>query len=339
MDLDKLLADFNGLVDDGRENLPFIKVVNYVADGFCDPGKGEAGARRFVAAFLYWLISRNHFSPERSRGFVGEVGLLRSRAVSFSWLLKEEFFDQIFAADVEAAVQPFCYKYIASSEGGFGEDYHALFVEGTELGSFLDVEESGENLERIALQIDVRFDAFCRNDKNWDAPCQPLGCVSPVEFSSLDEWVASLRMFKDLADTPEGKYKTRVKQYWALVDAVNGRPSMEVARELVMTYLNVDDSSVQESVWRALRSFPCLLVFTAILENIEELSLQTEWAPTLVDIFDDDLPADTLDKMVRQLEETPAENRRYYLEALEEAGRTGSLHAMQLLDGFSRKIS
>lgn len=339
MDLDKLLADFNGLVDEGRESLPFVKVVNYVADGFGDSDKGEAGARRFVAAFLYWLISRNHLSPERSRGFVGEVGLLRSRAVSFSWLLKEEFFDQIFAVDVESSVQPFCYKYIASSEGGFGEDYHALFVEGTELSSFLDVEESAENLERIALQIDVRFDAFCRNDKSWDAPCQPLGCVSPVEFSSLDEWVASLRIFKDLADTPAGKYKTRVKQYWALVDAVNGRPSMEVARELVMTYLNVADSSVQESVWRTLRSFPCLLVFTAILENIEELSLQTEWAPTLVDIFDDDLPADTLDKMVRQLEETPAENRRYYLEALEEAGRTGSLHAMQLLDGFSRKIS
>lgn len=339
MDLDKLLADFDGLVDEGGKNLPFIKVGNYVADGFCDPEKGEAGARRFVAAFLYWLISRNHLSPEKNRAFVCEIELLKSRALSFSWLLKEKFSDQIIAADVEGSIQPFCHKYVASSGGGFGEDYHALFVEGTELSSFLDVEESWENLERIALQIDVRFDAFCRNDKNWDAPCHSPGGVSPVEFSSLDEWVASLRMFKDLADTPAGKYKTRVKQYWALVDAVNGRPSMEVARELVMTYLNVDDSSVQESVWRTLRSFPYLLVFTAILENIEELSQQTEWAPTLVDIFDDNLPADTLDKMVRQLEETPTESRRYYLEALEEAGRTGSLHAIQLLDRSCRKIS
>lgn len=337
MDLDKLLASFQNMAEEYTKKLPLLEVKNYVSNMLDDSEKEEAGARRFVAAFLYWLISRNHLSPERNRDLSDEIKLLNARAISSSKLLEDKFSDQILDADVEDSTHQFCHKYLASSAGGFAADYHALFVEGTELNSFLDVEELWESFEKIALLIDERFNAFCRNDKNWDAQYQPQGGVSPVQFGSLDEWMASFRMFKDLADTPAGKYKTRVQQYWALVDAVSERPSIEVAQELVRTYLNISDSSVQESVWRTLRSFPWPIVFTAILENIEELNQQTEWAPTLVDIFDDNLPTSSLDEMIRQLEASPIENRRNYLKALEEARRSGSLHAAQLLDRFYPK--
>ena len=336
MNLESVLAGFQGMAERYANELPLLAVNSFVPGECGKSEKEETGTRRLVAAFLYWLISRHHLSSGRSSQLSEKIKQFNAGELSASELLQGEFSDCILDADVEAGILGFCRDYLASSAGGLAADYHELFVENTNLRSFLDVAESSGNFETISLLIDERFRAFLDNEEDWATERPARARPSAARFHSFEDWAVALRTFKDLAETPAGRYKTRVRRYWALIDAAKERPNREVTQELVQTYLKISDLSVQESVWRILRSFPWPLVFGAILENIEELKRSTDWTPSLVDIFDAELPDGVLDAMIRELRKSPLCKRTAYLEALESVRINGSVHATCLLNNFYR---
>ena len=101
--------------------------------------------------------------------------------------------------------------------------------------------------------------------------------------------------------------------------------------EPVKTYLYIKNSAVLSSSWRILRSFPPLLTFNAILDNIEKITIQTKYASELVDIFDSSLSDATIHEMVELLDHTSVTTRRSYVHALESAKISGGVHASKLL--------
>ncbi|MEZ4309769.1 MAG: hypothetical protein R3F14_17165 [Polyangiaceae bacterium] len=118
------------------------------------------------------------------------------------------------------------------------------------------------------------------------------------------------------------------------MDAAPSFPHPDVASALVRTYLTIDDAGIQQSVERALRAFPPLVALEGILRNIVDLDASTESAPTVVDVFPDDLDTPVLDQMAAAIDASSREQIAAYTKALKRALRDGSEHAEALLEAL-----
>ena len=335
MDLDKLLASLQATADEALSASPLIAVANYLPPKGRPGKKAEAGSRRLVAAFLLWLASREWLSAEAS-GKLTHTGFVLSLE-SATQALQGTFSDALHLHDIAADVQPFCRHYLAPAPGGFADDFHNLFVEGTRLDSFLDVVPAQADLERLCAWIDDRLSRYRQGDPAWQQPfssgdAERLQAPSVGQQTfSLDAWRARLRAFDDLEAGPGGLYRERSAAYLKTLDEAAGRAEPEVADELIRSYRFHRDRSIQSNAWRLLRARPPMEVLAALLRQFVDISQTTAWASELVDVFEDGLPAATLDRMADALDAQPLELRVAYTTALKQAEREGSRHAAQLL--------
>jgi len=206
---------------------------------------------------------------------------------------------------------------------------------GTELNSFLDAKPTWEELEFLASTIDGRAAKFRSGACDWQAEYIPSHkaamTVPAVKYSTAEQLIEAIQSFSDLKTTPGGMYSDRVRQYWAVIDAAMGFPEPEVADALVKTYLTIHNAAVQESVHRVLRTFPEVIVFDALVRNIVALRTQTDWADSLVDIFDEDIKEEQLQAMVEHLDIATRYVRSAYIASLSAAERNGSRYASRFL--------
>ena len=336
MNLDELLASLSKDAAATLAARPLVAIADFVPPNSEDRAKFERGGTLIVGALLYWLATRQLLAANRSLTLAPEIESLQHRTGSVLALVSLSFGNQINADDVDASILAFCREYCGASSGSLSSDFHGMFVEGTSLGSFAEVVLDWDALERFAQWIDMRRSLFAQGSKDWNRPFDLTeGKPSLVAaFDSSGEWVLLIRSFADLPETPSGLYKTRLKEYWSAVDAAIGHATPLVAAKLVQTYLWNSDTASQASVWRVLRTFPAKVVVDALIANIASLVEKTDWAPTLVDILDDDLRDDELQKVARQIHEAPEPKRLHYITALHAAGREGSRFANRLLNSI-----
>ena len=335
MDLDKLIASFQATADEALSKAPLIQVQTYLPSKRKQTDGAWLGGRRFLAALLLWLEGRQQLTPEttarlNSSSFDGsiEAGIQA---------LQSAMGDQILKTDVDQPSGEFLRQYCSPGIGSYGDDFHALFVEGTDLGSFLDVRPSPAELQKLFAVIDSRFNAYQRGDTDWksslQASVQALLDRSPEPGKpwDMDSWIAAVHSFDNIENSPPGKYKQLVAGYLKIIDQADGRYESAVCAELVRTYSVHLDASVQSGVWRLLRTFPPLMVLEGLIQHLSAIEQSAKWPTELVDVFDDDLSAGIIDQMADRLDGLPQPSRLTYLTFLRQAQRDGSRHASRLL--------
>jgi hypothetical protein len=333
MNLDELLASLSksaGLTEKARV---LVKATDFVPKGL-DTARFEQGGLKILGCMIYWLATRDHLSIQKAQALGGKVALLKSDPEAISLVSEQVFEKQVSVDDVTEEVQEFCQKYCIPAEGSLSSDFHDVFVEGTNLPSFCEVQLSPGKLEEFAKLIDTRFTLYEQRSNDWNRFIVPMDAfdVDEKSYASAEEWVSDIRSLSDLESTPSGMYKTRLHEYWGTVDAALQWPIFPVANELIRTYLWNSDSSSQSSVWRVLRSFPPVLVVDAIVANIEEIASQTDWASTLVDFGNSDCEESVLRELAHRLDLADQSARIRYVNALEVAERNGSVFARRLLN-------
>jgi hypothetical protein len=333
LDLDALLASFNDAAKDATAKRPLIEVASYLSPEQLSSQLYRARARRFVAYYLAWVAECDQLADvgkrTRLQSYSGD--LVEAASVS----LEQDFGDSLLEGDFAAAVQPFCLQYLAPASGSYADDFHQLFVEGRDAGSFLDVLLSHDDVNRLFAHLDARLASFVAGRQDWQEPIKSNEPMTDrwIGDQSFSAWQLELRSF-DLAEhLPAGRYRKAIHAYLKTVDLAGRFPPEKSADELVRTYLHHSDSSVQSNVWRVLRSLPPLSVFKSLLSHVNELSA-TRWAKELIGIFEADLDRATFDQMISLLDGAPRSSRLAYLTALHSAERDGNEYARTLLQAM-----
>lgn len=281
-----------------------------------------------------WLASRDRLSEAAARRL--EQTPFDLSLESATAAMQAVFADVLQTTDVAPSAQAFCRAYLTPGEASFADDFHALYVEGTKVDSFLDVAPTADDLEKICAVIDARFDAYSRSPDGQrtlsPTVAERVGStvVQPEEFS-FEVWRDRLRSFDDVERGPGGEYRARVASYLTTLDEAIDQADPRIADELVRTYRFHADGSIQSGCWRLLRSRPALDVHSALIKHIVAIAESTPWASELVDVFEDDLPAEVIAQMSDALDAQPREVRLSYVTALKQAERSGSRHAARLL--------
>lgn len=337
MDLDKLLASLQNAVITELGS-PMIAADNFVPQNSKDPEADTEAARRMIAAFLYWLAWSDRVAaeaaPERA---VGIRSTLTSRPEQLTTILKERLDDKILQADVRTEWTAFASAYLSPIEGGLGDDYFKIFVESGGLRSLREAFPTQSEYEQIAKIIENRAARFNERATDWNKPLDPSGVPAPSlwQGGTKEFWLQRLATYQDLMDSPAGLYRSRLAEYWSLVDAAPSIGDADAASALVKTYLSVDDSSIQQAVYRALGSFPHAAACRGVLAHIVDIESKTSWADTIVDVFHDDLGEAELAELAQIMKSAPLEQQAAYARALTRAQRNGSLHAARMLKVLS----
>ena len=339
MDFEKLLA---ALQEAARTpaDAPLIATDHYVAGNSDDPAGDRDAARRFVAAFAFWLVTHGKVAADVPRDRAAILSSIASRPDQSARVI-EELGDRLLPSDVHAGWKGFVAEYLAPREGGLADDYWKLFVEAPGKRTMRDVHPTRSDYERLARQIETRAERYQQGASDWRTPVEVPGAPEPSLWTggTKDAWLRRIATYEDLADSLPLHYRARLEEFWSLVDAAPSMPDLEVAAALARTYLWGIDSSVQQSVYRALGGLPPELRLRGVLAHIVEIEAKTADSEDVevVDVFPDDLDETELGRLAEGIEAAPADQRAAYLRALTRAVREDSRHARRLLKILRRR--
>lgn len=135
---------------------------------------------------------------------------------------------------------------------------------------------------------------------------------------NFDTWRQRLLEIRD------PKTHEEAKEFWALVDQVDGKrinekQKLEVARTLLQTFTDVPDHGVKESVFRSLETFDPMLYYRVYLEELPRLmheTSQTEWYLLLAAYPKRELTKSEAKTLSQLLKSSSAEARKQFLEII-----------------------
>ncbi len=339
MDLDKLLAALQHAADAVAPDAPLVTCALYVPPASAHDGPDLDAARRMLAAFVHWLLAHDRLARDAAAARSASMRSLQGTA-NGSEQVMHALGDALFAQDVEPAFQTFARAYLAPGPGHLGDDYFKLFVEARGGRSLRDARPDAADLAQLSAIIESRARSFQGLLRDWDSPLVRSDIPVPAlwQGGSREAWLHRLACYHDLTDSPPAIMRTRLDEYWSLIDAAPAIADGEVATALVGTFLWIDDSSIQQSVARALRQFPPELALQGMLAHIVALEKDTDWACELVDVFPDELDASILATMAARISNAPQQQRSACERALQHAETGGSRHAARLLHALRLRV-
>lgn len=332
MNLDALLAMLSTAAGQPDAGAPLSAVAHYVPPTSARPVADRNAARRLLAAFGHWLVAHGHIAPDAPGGRRAALASLALPAAKPEQAIVD-LGDHLLAADIAPGWTGFAAAYLAPGPGRLGDDYFRCFVEVPGARSLRDARPTPMQYAEFARHIQLRAERFQQGCAGLDAPLVQECGPQPVLWSggSAEAWLDRISCCHDLLDSPPRVHRSRLAEYWSLVDAAPTLASHEVAAALVATHLWNGDASIQQSVHRALSQFPPQLALHGILLHIVTLESTTDAAVSLVDVFPEDLADDVLTEMAHAINAAPGASRAAMLRTLREASAGGSAQATRLL--------
>jgi hypothetical protein len=332
MDLDKLLASFAQAASAELAQRPLVSTDDFIPPDAQDATLAHRGATQLVGTFLYWLRTRGHLSAEALRlcGPAGETPAPDGSPAD--GLLEASFEGAIRTEHLAESALDFAKHYLGLGPVGLAADFHEVFVEGSDLESYLNVELSPNMRERFAQVIDSRFEQLRQGGiAAWQPPSASVAAAPPAVHFDLALWTKEIQEFGNLEDLPSGRFRHAQQRYWRVADAALGQPSEQTSRELLATYLRQRNTATQEAVWRVLRTYPAACVIPPLVSLAGAIAESGDWLPTLVDLFPPDMKEADMRLLVAQINAAQRSDQLAYFAALRVADRQGSRHAAQLL--------
>ncbi len=322
MDLDTLLASLKATAGDPATDAPLVDVASHVAPSSKQPVADRDAARRMLAAFVHWLVTYDRIAPDAPAARRHALTRIARRPDETEKIV-EELGDSLYRADIDPAWMDFAAAYLAPGEGHLGDDYFRQFVEEPGGRSLRDAQPSAADYAKFSARVESRARRFALQAADWDRPLDPAGAPEPSlwQGGTEDEWLQRIATYHDLPASLPKVLRSRLAEYWSLVDAAPSLTTPDVASALCETYLWIDDAGIQEAVHRALVQFPPLLVLHGVLAHIVELESRTDWATTVVDALPDELDAVVLADMEKLVDATPLASKAAYRRACRLAGR------------------
>jgi hypothetical protein len=276
MNLDDLLASLQTAAADGVANLPLLDVGDFVDAA---PNAGElsvSGAHAYVGCIGRWLHTKKALLSQDASGVAIQDNLLSPADFS-----RQVLHGRLSAADVTHEFREFATKYVRDL-GIYGHDYTDTLVVPLMKRSLFEVENTEDTYDRIAPEIESRYQRFVEGDANWASTKTTYQQVQlSAEEKNVEGWLQAFRISIELETLLEKHRRDELNHFWALVDYSPNIASDQVVILLLKTFSKSADSSVQQSVLNALAAMPFEIVMPEVLRLSSWLS-DTGWLPEIL---------------------------------------------------------